>query len=92
MGNHANDIGFEMPEGPVCKFDPQSGKAKSGKEIFEGGVNFFASGVAEGDRELAARLTRKNMKALSYWQARPFEELSGPVATDEEFRIVMAKL
>ena len=92
MGNHANDIGLELPEGPVCKFDSESGKVKSGDVIFDGGVGFFAGEVAGGDRELAARLTRRNMRALSYWQSRPFERLSGPEATDEEFQTAMSKL
>lgn len=91
-GNHADDIGLELPEGPVCKFDAENGKIKSGDEIFEGGVMFFADEVADGDRELAARLTRKNMRALPYWQAHPFEKLSGPEATDEEFQTAMSKL
>lgn len=86
VGNHAGDIGLELPEGPVCKFDSENGKVKSGEEIFEGGVAFFAAETTNGDRELAERLTRKNMKALSYWQARPFEKLTGPVATDLEFQ------
>lgn len=91
-GEHAGDIGLELPEGPVCKFDSESGKVKSGDDIFEGGVNFFAEEVAGGDRNLATRLTRKNMKALPYWQAYPFAELTGPEATDEEFQSAMAKL
>ena len=91
-GAHANDIGLETAEGPVCKFDVKDGKVKSGEEIFEGGVSFFADEVAAGDRELAARLTRKNMKALPYWQSRPFAGLDGEVATDEEFNNAMAKL
>lgn len=91
-GNHANDIGLELPEGPVCTFDSADGKAKSGEEIFRGGVEFFAGEAAGGDRELAARLTRKNMKGLPYWKARPFAELEGPTATDAEFGAAMAKL
>ena len=91
-GNHANDIGLETPEGPVCKFDSENGKVKSGAEVFKGGVEFFAEAAADGDRALAERLTRKNMKGLPYWQARPFAELEGPEATDEEFSAAMAKL
>ncbi len=92
VGGHVQDIGLELPEGPVCKFDSVDGKVKSGDEIFEGGVMFFAAEVADGDRELAARLTRKNMKALPYWQARPFEKLAGAEATNEEFQTAMGKL
>ncbi|MEK9156793.1 MAG: hypothetical protein AAB448_01500 [Patescibacteria group bacterium] len=38
------------------------------------------------------RLTRRNMKSLPYWQTRPFAQLEGPEATDEEFSTAMAKL
>ncbi len=91
-GDHTGDIGVETPEGPVCKFDSENGAVKSGPEVFEGGIIFFAEAAADGDRDLAARLTRKNMKQLPYWQARPFAELEGPEATDEEFGNAMAKL
>ena len=91
-GAHAGDIGMETPEGLVCKFDSENGKIKSGEEIFEGGVNFFAGAVCNGDRECAARLTRKNMQALPYWQMRTFANLDGLIATDEEFASAVAKL
>lgn len=91
-GNHAGDIGMETPDGPVCKFDSADGKIKSGKEIFEGGVAFFAEAATGGDRDLAARLTRRNMKALPYWQAHPFAELDGPMASFAEFGEAMSKL
>ena len=92
VGAHASDIGMETPEGLVCKFDVEDGKIKSPEKIFEGGVNFFVGTATGGDRELASRLTRKNMKALPYWQARPFAQLDGPEATDEEFHTALAKL
>lgn len=92
VGNHANDIGLELPEGPVCKFDSENGKVKSGDDIFAGGVEFFASEVADGDRALAERLTRKNMNGLSYWKVHPFAKLTGVEATDEEFSVAMSKL
>jgi hypothetical protein len=91
-GNHANDIGLELPEGPVCKFDSENGKVKNGNEIFEGGVIFFVDEVAGGDRNLAERITRKNMKSLPYWQIHPFGKLEGAEATVEEFQNAMAKL
>jgi hypothetical protein len=91
-GNHAGDVGLELPEGLVCKFDSEDGKVKSAEQIFEGGVTFFADAVADGDRDLATRLTRRNMKSLTYWQAHPFDGLAGPEATDEEFQTAMAKL
>lgn len=91
-GEHANDIGLETADGSICKFDVEEGKMKSPEMIFEGGVEFFADAVADGDRGLAARLTRKNMNALPYWQARPFSELEGAIASDEEFGAAMEKL
>jgi hypothetical protein len=92
VGDHANDIGLETADGPVCKFDVAEGKMKSPEEIFEGGVQYFTKSVADGDRDLAERITRKNMKSLSYWQAHPFEMLNGEEATDEEFGTAMTKL
>lgn len=91
-GNHAGDIGVELPEGSVCRFDSEDGKIKTGGQIFEGGVNFFEEKITNGDRELAERLTRRNMNGLHYWQAHPFKGLIGPEATDEEFQTAMAKL
>lgn len=91
-GNHAGDIGLETPEGPVCKFDSAEGKIKSGEEIFEGGVAFFAEEVTGGDREMAEKLTRRNMKGLAYWQAHPFAQLEGPMASFAEFGEAMSKL
>ena len=107
-GNHANDAGPEVFEGTgmltsageeilrlagrTCKFDSENGKVKSGEKIFEGGVAFFAEAVTSGNRELAERLTRKNMKSLPYWQAHPFAKLTGPEATDDEFNAALAKL
>ncbi len=91
-GAHAGDVGMEMTDGKVCKFDIENGALKSPEAIFNGGVEFFASSVANGDRSLAERLTRKNMKALPYWQSHPFAELSGVESSDEEFGAAMAKL
>lgn len=91
-GNHAGDIGLELPEGPVCAFDSADGKVKSGEEIFEGGVDFFTEAAADGDRGLAARLTRSNMSRLPYWQAHHFAELDGEKATETEFREAMSRL
>ncbi|MFA5946843.1 MAG: hypothetical protein WC813_02350 [Patescibacteria group bacterium] len=91
-GAHAGDMGFESPDGPVCKFDSVEGQIKPAEEIFEGGVLFFLDAVAGGDRSLAERLTRKNMSELPYWQAHHFAELDGEQATDEEFAVSMAKL
>lgn len=91
-GSHEGDIGLETAQGPVCRFDIENGVIKAPEQIFEGGVEFFAQSVADGDRELAARLTRTNMKSLPYWQAHPFPGLEGPEATQEEFGVAMARL
>ncbi len=92
VGAHANDIGLTLTEGPVCKFDSENGKVKTGEEIFQGGVEYFKESVAGGDRALAERITRKNMKSLPYWHAHHFSELDGAEASDEEFGAAMAKL
>lgn len=91
-GNHANDIGRETADGPVCKFDLENGEIKAPEAIFEGGVQYFAGAVADGDREVAEKITRKNMNSLPYWKAHPFEMLNGPEVTDEEFGAFMAKI
>ena len=91
-GDHENDLAFESADGPVCIHDSENGKIKPGKEIFEGGVKFFIDTVTDGDRELAERLTRKNMNALDYWQSHPLVELGGEEATDQEFDEAMEKL
>jgi hypothetical protein len=91
-GNHEGDVGLETAEGPVCKFDVVNGVVKSPEEIFEGGVHFFMGSVADGNRALAERLTRKNMSMLPHWQANPFILLDGEQSSDEEFGVAMAKL
>lgn len=91
-GNHAGDVGIETAEGAVCKFDVVDGAMKPAEDIFEGGVQFFLDAVADGDRALAERLTRKNMSALPHWQANPFALLEGEQSSDEEFGTAMMKL
>jgi hypothetical protein len=91
-GDHEKDLGMETPDGPVCQFDLKDGVIKSSEDIFEGGVQFFMGTVADGDRALAERLTRKNMSHLPYWQERPFALLEGDQATDEEFGAAMQRL
>lgn len=91
-GSHANDIALETADGPVCIHDAKDGQIKPAEEIFEGGVQFFMSEVAAGDRDLAERLTRKNMNSLPYWKNHPFAGLEGLQATEEEFGEAMAKL
>lgn len=48
VGNHVNDVGVEIAEGPVCKFDSENGAVKSGEAIFVGGVEFFAGKMVSG--------------------------------------------
>lgn len=90
-GDHANDIGLELPEGPVCKFDSENGQVKNADTIFAGGVEWFST-LVNGDRKLAERLTRKNMRMLPYWKAHPFPMLDGEEATEQEFADAMAKM
>lgn len=92
VGNHANDVGLETSEGPVCIHDVVDGKIKNPEDIFEGGVRFFMAKAANGDRDLADRVTRRNMTTLPYWQRHPFAGLNGPEATDQEFGEVMGRL
>jgi hypothetical protein len=91
-GAHEGDVGMETAEGPVCSFDIDGGAVRDGSAIFEGGVAFFQGEVTDGDRELAERLTRKNMAALPYWIARPFAELEGEKASEEEWAECMARM
>jgi hypothetical protein len=90
-GSHVNDVGLETADGTVCKFDVADGKMKDSSEIFQGGVEFFSK-YTGGDRGLAERVTRTNMKSLPYWVKHHFADLDGPAATNEEFGAVMAKL
>ncbi len=69
----------------------EKGQVKSGEEIFEGGVQFFMSQLG-GDRQLAEKVTRKNMKMLPYWQKQECPFLLGEVASDEEFGEALSKL
>jgi len=67
------------------------GSVKTCEEIFEGGVQFFMSQIG-GDRKMAEKITRKNMKGLPHWQGKDCMILEGEVATDEEFAEAMRKL
>ncbi len=67
------------------------GSVKTCEEIFEGGVQFFI-GQLGCDRQLAEKITRKNMNMQSYWQDKQCAVLSGEMVTDEEFADVLKKL
>ncbi|NTV40746.1 MAG: AraC family transcriptional regulator [Candidatus Moranbacteria bacterium] len=69
----------------------EDGNVKSCEEIFEGGVQYFMSQIGN-DRQLAEKITRKNMSRLPHWQGKDCEILKGEMATDEEFAEVMKKL
>ena len=69
----------------------EDGSVKSFEEIFEGGVQFFLSQVGD-DRNLAEKITRKNMNMQPYWQGKDCEVLKGETATDEEFAKAMKQL
>jgi len=88
-GEHAEDIGLETPDGLVCVHDSIDGHIRDADEIFKGGVKFFLHGGEDGAYDLAERIVRRNMKALPYWQAHPFELLDGEEASDEEFAEAM---
>ncbi len=89
---NAEDIGMETAEGAVCVHDSENGAIKEPEQIFEGGVQWYMHAVADCSRELAARLTTKNMNSLPYWQKHPATCLGGPEATDDEYQVAMAKL
>lgn len=67
------------------------GSVKTCEEIFEGGVQFFL-GALGGDRDMAEKLTRKNMNMQSYWQGKDCAILKGETATEEEFAEALKKL
>ena len=69
----------------------EDGSVKSAQEIFEGGVQFFLQTLG-GERELAEKITRKNMKMQSYWQDKDESVLQGEEATDEEFAEAMKRM
>lgn len=91
-GEHAGHLGIEVAEGSVCIHDIENGQLKKPEDIFEGGVQFFLSVSGIQDRDLAERLTRKNMNSLEFWKKHPADVLNGPEATDEEFQKAMALL
>ena len=69
----------------------ETGQVKPCDEVFEGGVQFFM-GATGAERNLAERLTRKNMLTLDYWKEHGTDCLKGDCATDEEFQAMMDSL
>lgn len=91
--NVQTDIGKEIDQGSLCKFCVnEDGSVKSCEKIFEGGIQFFSNSVPGVDRDLAERITRKNMNNQPYWQGANNQCLKGTEATDEEFQTVLNKL
>jgi hypothetical protein len=77
---------------PFCRFCANAdGTVRTGDEIFEGGVQFFMKALGES-REMAEKVTRKNMSMLPYWQGKYVAALKGELATDQEFGAAMQKL
>lgn len=91
--NDPKEIGCEVFEGPVCVHcATPDGKVRGCDEVFEGGVQFFMDAVSGTTRDLAERLTRKNMNKLPYWQKNKGTCLDGDEASDQEFGEMMSKL
>ena len=75
-----------------CRFCVnEDNSVKSCEEIFEGGVQYFISQLG-GDREMAEKITRKNMSEQLYWQGKDCKILKGEMATNEEFAEALKKI
>ena len=48
--------------------------------------------LTDNNKELAEKVTRKNMSMQVYWQGKDQECLKGEKASDEEFQNILAKL
>ncbi len=89
----SEDIAVETEKGPLCKFCVnEDGSPKDCMTVFNGGVEFFNNSVPDTSKELAERITRKNMKRLPMWEGSDCECFKGEVATDEEFQNALDKL
>ena len=85
-------LGTETAVGGVCDYCiGEDGLPKDCDTIFEGGVQFFMT-VEGVDKDMAERVTRKNMNGLPYWKEHRSACLDGAQATDEEFGAVLSKL
>ena len=70
----------------------ENGEVKSCEEVFKECVDFFISQFPDMDKEVAERITRKNMSTLNYWKKDNSDCLIGDVSTDEEFNEILSKL
>ncbi len=87
------EIGAIVDQGSLCIHCVHAdGTPKSCKEVFAGGVEFFLLNIPGTTQDLAERITRKNMKALPYWQGIQDDCLLGAEATDEEFATILSRL
>jgi len=87
------DIGKIIDKGSLCMFCVNTdGTVKSCEEVFEGGVRFFMNTTSGVDKQLAERITRKNMNNQPYWQNADNACLKGEEATDKEFQEILKKL
>lgn len=88
----SNFIGKKTGEMDFCIYcvDDQ-GQVLSCADIFSGGVQFFMEHVSL-DRDMAEKITRKNMCKQKYWQGKNEACLQGELASDEQFADVLEKL
>jgi hypothetical protein len=103
------DVKAQTEKGPICEYClGTDGKVKSCEEVFEDGVQFFMNSVPGVDRELAEKVTRKNMRQLPQWadwnsdgsehglgedwSGEDYGCLRDEEATDEEFANALGKL
>ena len=86
-------IGLRQDKASFCIYCVTAEKqVKSCAEIFEGGVQFFMSLDPTFSRAFAEKNVRKNMLSLDYWQGNTADCLSGEVASDEDFALILARL
>jgi len=87
------DVGLTDGENSFCTYCcDKSGKLRSAEQIFHGGVSFFMHQIEGMSLDLAERVTRRNMKTLTYWKTQKPLILEGHEATDEEYQNVMKLL
>lgn len=90
--NKKEDFALEDENSKFCLYCVnEDGSVKSCEDIFEGGVQFFMGAIG-GNRNMAEKITRKNMNMQPYWQGKDCAILKGEMATDEEFAEALKKL
>ncbi len=87
------EIGAKAEKGHLCiHCVDEQGNIKNCQEIFNGGIEFFMSVIPGTEKDLAEKITRKNMNMQLYWQKSNEKCLQGEEATDEEFQNTLSKL